>query len=189
MEDVYPTAQAAESAIRILLKRICENPDREGLVDTPARVVRSFEEMTCGYKEYAGDILKAIFSEHCDEIVLLRGVRFSSLCEHHLLPFTGVATVGYLPNDQVVGISKLARLVHCYARRLQVQERLTQQIAAALQEHLKPRGVGVVIRAHHHCMGCRGVEQPDAEMVTSAMTGLFRENAATKAEFMSLAKG
>jgi GTP cyclohydrolase I len=185
----HATVQTAMLAVRTLLLYIGEKPDREGLRNTPARVVRAYDEMMRGYKEDPKRILTAIFTENCDEIVLLRGVRFSSLCEHHLLPFTGVATVGYLPSGKVVGLSKLARLVECFARRLQIQERMTQQIAEALQEHLHPQGVGVVIRAHHHCMGCRGVEQPDAEMVTSAMTGLFRENAATKAEFMSLAKG
>lgn len=172
-----------------LLKWIGEDPTRDGLRDTPERVVRALKEMTRGYGEDPGDILSTVFDAEYDQIVVLRGIRFSSLCEHHLLPFTGQAAVGYLPGFNVVGLSKLARLVHCFARRLQIQERMTQQIAGAIQEHLKPLGVGVIVRAHHHCMGCRGVEQPSTEMITSAMTGVFRDLDAARAEFMRLAEG
>ncbi|MCI0393289.1 MAG: GTP cyclohydrolase I FolE [Acidobacteria bacterium] len=185
----FADAQTAWGAVLGLLYFIGEDPQRDGLRDTPARVARSLKEMTRGYAEDPRAILSATFDLECDEIVTLRGVRFASLCEHHLLPFTGIASVGYLPDKRVVGISKLARLVQCFARRLQIQERLTQQVAEAIQSHLEPRGVGVIIRAHHHCMGCRGIHQPDAEMVTSAMYGMFRDSVAARAEFMHLANG
>lgn len=177
---------SALAAVVELLYHIGEDPGREGLLDTPARVARALREMTSGYEEDPAEILGTTFDVACDELVVLRGIRFTSLCEHHMLPFTGTATVGYLPGARVVGLSKLARLVLCFARRLQVQERLTRQVARAIMEHLDAAGAGVVVRAHHHCMGCRGVKQPDAEMVTSAMLGAFRDDPAARAELLAL---
>jgi GTP cyclohydrolase I len=176
----------AERAVETLLRWVGEDPERDGLVDTPARVAKAFREMTSGYLEDPAEILSRTFEETSDEMVILRGITFQSMCEHHLLPFLGTATVGYLPG-KVVGISKLARLVNCFARRLQIQERLTRQIADAVQKHLEARGVAVVIRAQHLCMACRGVRQMESEMVTSAMLGTLRTDATSRAEFLRLA--
>ena len=173
-------------AVQSLLVGIGEDPAREGLRDTPDRVARSLLELTAGYRERPAAILRARFRARYDEMVVLRGVEFWSLCEHHLLPFHGTATVGYLPNGGVVGISKLARLVHCFSRRLQLQERMTAEIALAIQRHLKPRGAGVLVQATHLCMACRGVRTPGT-MVTSYLTGAFRR-ASTRAEFLSLGR-
>jgi GTP cyclohydrolase I len=183
------TTRALE-AVRALLYHV-EGPasDREGLDETPARVVRALEELTAGYAQDPGLILSKVFSESdgYDQMVVLRDIEFTSLCEHHLLPFSGTAVVAYIPQGKVVGLSKLARVVECFARRLQLQERMTQQIANAIDEHLTPQGVGVIVAAHHQCMGCRGVKQPRAEMVTSALRGaLLREDSA-RAEFLRLA--
>jgi GTP cyclohydrolase I len=170
-----------------LLQHIGEDVTREGLVDTPARVVKAYGEMTVGYHQDPKDILSRTFAMDSDEMIVMRNIRFASLCEHHLLPFTGTAAVAYVPREgRVVGASKLVRLVQCYAKRLQIQERMTSQIASAIQEHLKALGVGVVVKAHHQCMGCRGIEQPDAEMVTSCMLGCMREKPEARAEVMSL---
>ena len=177
--------RAAEAAVETLLRWMGENPQRDGLADTPSRVVRAWREMTAGYSEDAAEILSRTFEETSDELVILSGISFYSTCEHHLLPFYGTASVGYLPG-KVVGISKLARLVQCFARRLQIQERMTKQIAAAVAEHLDARGVGVVIKAHHLCMGCRGARQPATEMVTSSMLGTLREDAVSRSEFLRL---
>lgn len=153
---------------------------------TPERMARALAEMTQGYQIEPAAVLGTTFDVRFDEVVVLKGIRFTSLCEHHVLPFTGVAHVAYLPADRVVGLSKLARLVDAYARRLQVQERLTQQITNALMDVLKPRGAAAVIRGHHSCMGCRGVKQPDAEMVTSSMLGFFRTDKAARDELLRL---
>lgn len=177
---------AAEYGVRNLLILMGEDPEREGLRDTPARVLKAFAEMTRGYQADPAAILSTTFSEQSDEIVMVRGVRFTSLCEHHLLPFVGTVDVGYLPGEQVVGLSKLARLVECFAQRLQVQERMTRQIAEAIEQHLNALGVGVVVRAHHSCMGCRGVKQQDAQMITSAMLGVFRNRTEIRSEFLTL---
>jgi GTP cyclohydrolase I len=182
----FPAAEA-EEAVTALLRFIGEDPERDGLRDTPARVVKAWREMTAGYGEDPGEILSRTFAETSDEMVILRGISFYSTCEHHLLPFYGEAVVGYLPG-KVVGISKLARLVECFAKRLQVQERMTRQIAEAVEKHLEARGVGVVLRAHHLCMGCRGVRQEETEMVTSSMLGTLRTDAASRAEFLRLCK-
>ena len=176
----------AERAVETLLRWVGEDPRRDGLADTPARVAKAFREMTSGYLEDPAEILSRTFEETSDEMVILRGITFQSMCEHHLLPFLGTATVGYLPG-KVVGISKLARLVNCFARRLQIQERLTRQIADAVEKHLEARGVAVVIRAQHLCMACRGVRQMESEMVTSAMLGTLRTDATSRAEFLRLA--
>jgi GTP cyclohydrolase I len=169
----------------VLLGYLGEDASREGLRDTPARVVRAFEEMTCGYRENPETILATRFKENYDELVVVSEIPFWSLCEHHLMPFSGVAKVGYLPNGRVVGLSKIPRLVRCFARRLQVQERLTQEIALAMHHHLKPRGVGVVIRATHLCMVARGVGSR-GEMTTSCLLGAVRKSARTRSEFLAL---
>ena len=180
-----PTALEAERAVEVLLRLVGEDPQRDGLTDTPSRVVKAMLEMTAGYDESPEDILSKTFAEHSDELIVLRGIDFHSICEHHLLPFMGVAHVGYLPG-KVVGISKLARLVHCFARRLQIQERMTQQIAHAVETHLEATGVGVIVTAHHLCMGCRGVKLPATQLVTSAMLGTLRKSAETRSEFLRL---
>ena len=179
------TTSEAERAVEMLLRHIGEDPDRDGLRETPRRVVKALLEMTAGYDESPADILSKTFAEHSDELIVLRGIDFHSTCEHHLLPFQGVAHVGYLPG-KVVGISKLARLVHCFARRLQIQERMTQQIANAIETQLEARGVGVIVSAHHSCMGCRGVRLPATQLVTSSMLGTLRANAETRSEFLRL---
>ena len=177
-----------DAVVRIL-EHIGEDPNREGLADTPARVLKAFTEMTTGYHLDPATILERTFDVgDADELVVVRGIPFHSLCEHHLLSFTGTATVGYLPVDRVVGLSKIPRLVDCYARRLQVQERMTRQIADALVEHLGVETVGVVVRGEHSCMSCRGVGK-SAEMITSRLTGMLRDDAAARAEFMGLERG
>jgi len=177
--------ELANSAVATLLRYIGEDPGRDGLVDTPGRVVRAWREMTAGYAEDPAEILARTFDETSDELVILSNIAFYSTCEHHLLPFYGTASVGYLPG-KVVGISKLARLVQCFARRLQIQERMTKQIASSIAEHLDARGAGVVIRAHHLCMGCRGTRQPATEMVTSSMLGTLRDDPVSRSEFLRL---
>lgn len=176
----------AEAAMKQVIRHLGEDVDREGLKDTPARVIRALEEMTGGYQQDPASILATTFAERSDEIVILRDIEFYSTCEHHMLPFYGVAHVGYLPGARVVGLSKLARLVDCFARRLQIQERLTNEIADAMQTHLEARGVGVILTAHHMCMGARGVRRPSARMITSAMRGVFLDNPPARAEFMRL---
>jgi GTP cyclohydrolase I len=177
----------AVEAVTSLLRLIGEDPTRDGLVDTPKRVVRALMEMTSGYTLDPADVLTTTFDVGCDELVIVRDIEFSSLCEHHLLPFTGTATVGYLPGDFVVGLSKIARLVHVYARRLQVQERMTNEIAQALMAHAEPRGVAVVVEATHCCMATRGVRS-SGRMVTSALVGELRTNPELRAEFLTLGR-
>lgn len=183
-----PTREQAEDAVRTLLAWAGDDPAREGLLETPARVVRASEEFYAGYEQDPRDVLAKTFSEvgGYDEMVTVRDIRVESHCEHHMVPFTGVAHVAYLPDQRVVGLSKLARLVDLYSRRLQVQERLTVQIADAIEEVLQPRGVGVVIEASHECMTCRGVRKPGSTTITSRLTGAFREDAGTRWEFLSL---
>jgi GTP cyclohydrolase I len=180
----------ARQALREMLIALGENPDREGLQDTPDRVIRSWSEIYAGYGQDPAEILARTFEDvnGYDEMILLKDIPFHSTCEHHMLPFEGKAHVAYLPKDRVVGLSKLARLVDCFARRLQIQERMTREIARALMAHLQPEGCGVVIEATHGCMVCRGVKKEGARMVTSALEGEFR-NTATRAEFMSLIQG
>ncbi|MGY1736461.1 GTP cyclohydrolase I FolE [Geodermatophilus sp. SYSU D00684] len=181
----------AEAAVRELLLAVGEDPDRPGLRDTPARVARAYAETFAGLWQDPGEVLATVFDEDHDEMVLVRDIPMYSTCEHHLVPFHGAAHVGYIPGDdgRVTGLSKLARLVDVYARRPQVQERMTRQIADALAEHLKPRGVIVVVEAEHLCMGMRGIRKPGSTTVTSAVRGMFRESAATRAEAMSLVLG
>lgn len=182
------TNDSAENAVRDLLAFVGEDIEREGLLDTPGRVARALREMTGGYSIDVGALLQRTFvNDGYSGLVLVTGVDFVSVCEHHMLPFTGTAAVGYIPSpSHVVGLSKLARLVDAFARRLQVQERMTEQIADALVEHLEPEGVGVVLRAQHSCMACRGVRKAGAEMVTSSLRGALYESEA-RAEFMALA--
>ena len=173
-------------AVGNLLRDLGENPDREGLLKTPARFIDSMTFLTKGYKTSPEEILKkAIFHEDYQEMVIVRDIEVYSLCEHHLLPFYGRCHIGYIPNGRVVGLSKLPRVVDAFARRLQVQERLSNQISQAIQEHLKPLGVGVVIEAYHLCMMMRGVEKQSSYTLTSSMEGVFR-NAETRSEFLSL---
>lgn len=175
-----------ERAVREILIAIGENPDREGLLQTPNRVARAYAEMTAGMRAEPREHLKTIFNEQYDEVVLLRDIHFNSMCEHHLLPFTGKAHVAYLPAGKVVGLSKLARLVDDFARRPQVQERLTTQIADALMEELNPLGAACVLEATHTCMTIRGAKKAGAVMVTSALRGVFKENASSRHEILTL---
>jgi GTP cyclohydrolase I len=178
----------AEDAFRTILKWIGEDPGRDGLIETPGRLVRAYREYFAGYDEDPQDILSKTFSEvdGYDEMIVLRGVTFESHCEHHLAPIIGRAWVGYIPDKRVVGISKLARVVEIFSKRLQIQERLTAQIANAVEEVLKPCGVAVVVKAAHHCMIDRGVRKRGADLVTSRMLGVFRDQPQTRAEFLSL---
>ena len=183
-----PSRQQAEDAVRTLIQWAGDDPGREGLMDTPARVVRSYEEFFSGYDACPKTILERTFEETdgYDEIVLLRGIRFESHCEHHIAPIIGRAHVAYLPKRRVVGISKLARLVEIFAKRLQIQEKMTAQIANTIDEVLEPRGVAVVIEAAHHCMTTRGIHKPGAVMTTSRMLGGFRNDASTRHEFLAM---
>jgi GTP cyclohydrolase IA len=175
-----------ENAVREILFAIGENPDREGLLKTPNRVARAYGELMAGLQDEPRRHLKTVFNERYDEIVLLRDIEFHSMCEHHLLPFTGRAHVAYLPDGKVVGLSKLARLVEGFARRPQVQERLTTQIADAIMEELSPIGAACVVEAVHTCMTIRGAKKHGSTMVTSALRGIFKENPASRAEILSL---
>ena len=187
-KSLKPTRAEAEEAIRVLLRWTGDDPSREGLHDTPARVCRAYEAYGAGYGADPEEILSRTFSETegYDEMVVLRDIRLESHCEHHLAPIIGRVHVAYLPRNRVVGISKLARVVDAYAKRLQIQEKLTSQIASAIENSLKPRGVAVVIEAIHHCMTTRGVHKPGTSMVTSKMTGAFRDDPSTRREFLSL---
>ena len=178
-----------ERAVREILLAVGEDPDREGLQKTPARVAKSYAELMAGLFEDPRAHLRTVFRERYDEIVLLRDIEFHSLCEHHLLPFTGRAHLAYLPDGKVAGLSKLARLVDGYARRPQVQERLTTQIADALMEELNPVGVACILEAVHTCMTIRGARKPGSVMVTSALRGIFKENPASRAEVLALMGG
>ena len=178
-----------ERAVREILFAIGENPDREGLTETPARVARMYKELFGGLREDPSVYTKKYFTESYDEIVLVRDISFNSMCEHHLLPFMGKVHIGYLPAGRVLGLSKLARVVETISRRPQVQERMTEDIANLLTTELKVKGVGVVIEAVHTCMTIRGVRKPGSLCVTSAMKGAFRKNASTRAEFLALLNG
>ena len=178
-----------ERAVREILLAVGEDPDREGLLRTPARVAKAYGELLAGLREDPKAHLRTVFHEQYDEIVLLRDIEFHSLCEHHLLPFTGRAHVAYLPAGKVVGLSKMARLVEGFARRPQVQERLTTQIADALMEELQPVGAACVIEATHTCMTIRGARKPGSTMVTSALRGIFKDNASSRAEVLALING
>ena len=183
-----PSRGEALAAVETLLRWAGDDPDREGLVGTPDRVVKAYEDFFRGYAVDPVDLLQRTFEEveGYDEMVLLRDIRFESHCEHHMAPIIGRAHVGYLPKSRVVGISKLARVVDAYARRLQIQEKMTVQIARAIDEVLQPKGVGVVIEASHQCMTTRGVHKPGTSLVTSRMLGRFRSDASTRREFLAL---
>ena len=183
-----PSRNEAIAAVRTLIRWAGDDPDREGLLDTPDRVVRSYDEFYSGYAQDPKEILAKTFSEvdGYDEMIVMNDIRFESHCEHHMAPIIGRAHIGYLPDRRVVGISKLARLVEVYARRLQIQEKMTVQIADTLQEVLQPKGVAVVVEAAHQCMTTRGVHKPGVALVTSRMLGAFRKDAATRREFLAI---
>jgi GTP cyclohydrolase IA len=182
------TDTQAEEAFRTIIKWIGEDPNRDGLIETPARMVRAYREYFAGYDEDPEEVLRKTFTEvdGYDEMIVLRGVTFESHCEHHIAPIIGRVWVGYIPDKRVVGISKLARVVEIFSKRLQIQERLTAQIANAVDEALKPCGVAVVVKAAHHCMIDRGVRKRGADLVTSRMLGVFRDQPATRHEFLAL---
>jgi len=183
-----PSQSEAEAAVRTLIEWAGDDPDREGLKGTPERVVRAYEEFFSGYNEDPVDLLATTFEETAayDEMIVLRDIRLESHCEHHIVPILGKAHIGYLPSGRVVGISKLARIVEVFAKRLQIQEALTSQIADTIQEVLKPRGVGVVIEAAHQCMTTRGVRKPEVSMVTNRLLGSFRDDPTTRREFLAM---
>jgi GTP cyclohydrolase I len=183
-----PTRAEAEAAVRILIRWAGDNPDREGLLDTPKRVVKAYEEWFSGYHIDPVEMLQRTFeeTEGYDEVVLLRDIRFESFCEHHLAPIIGKAHVAYLPNKRVIGISKLARLIEIFGRRMQIQEKMTAQIANTLDEVLQPKGVAVIIEAQHQCMTTRGIHKPGVSMVTSRLLGAFRSNTDTRREFLAM---
>ena len=185
-----PTQSEAEAAVRVLIQWAGDDPDREGLLETPARVARSYRELFAGYESDPREYLERTFEEvgGYDELVILRDIRVVSFCEHHMLPFLGRAHVGYLPSDRVVGISKLARVVNGFARRLQIQEKLTAEIAQAIQDILKPKGVGVVIVSEHSCMTMRGVNTPGSRLTTSSLLGVVRDDPRTRQEFFELVR-
>ncbi|MFP6705407.1 MAG: GTP cyclohydrolase I FolE [Alphaproteobacteria bacterium] len=190
-QERRPSRAEAEDAVRTLIRWTGDDPTREGLAGTPERVARAYEEYFAGYHDDPVDILQRTFEEvdGYDEMVLLRDIRFESHCEHHMAPILGRAHIAYLPDHRVVGISKLARLVQVYAKRLQIQEKMTAQIANTIQEVLQPLGVAVVIEASHQCMTTRGVHKPGAALATSRMLGAFRENPATRREFLTMIRG
>src|SRR6476659_8454452 len=183
-----PPRQQAEDAVRTLIRWAGDDPTREGLRDTPARVARAYEEFFAGYEQDPREILKRTFSEveGYDEMIVMNDIRFESHCEHHMVPIIGKAHIGYLPDKRVVGISKLARLIDIYAKRMQIQEKMTVQIADTLQEVLRPKGVGVVVEAAHQCMTTRGVHKPGVGLVTSRMVGAFRDDPSTRREFLAV---
>ncbi len=185
-----PSAAEAEAAVRTLLRWAGDDPDREGLLDTPARVTRSYKELFAGYDTDPRKYLERTFEEvgGYDQLVVLKDIRVVSCCEHHMLPVIGRAHVAYLPRDRVVGISKLSRVVNGFARRLQIQEKLTAEIANAIQEVLNPHGVGVVIEAEHSCMTLRGVNTPGSSLITSTLLGVVRDDHRTREEFMRLTR-
>ncbi|MET0181867.1 MAG: GTP cyclohydrolase I FolE [Caulobacterales bacterium] len=185
------TQAEAEAAVRVLLEWAGDDPDREGLLETPARVARSYRELFAGYEADPRDYLSRTFEEvgGYDELVVLRDIPVVSFCEHHMLPFVGKAHVGYLPTNKVVGISKLARVVNGFARRLQIQEKLTAEIATAIQDILEPAGVGVVVEAEHSCMSMRGVHTHDSKLITSRLLGVVRDDPRTREEFLRLVRG
>lgn len=187
--EQFDGASGPEDAVVRLLQHIGEDPTREGLLDTPGRVIRAWSEITEGYAQDPAEVLSTTFDVGpADELVVVTGIQFDSMCEHHMLPFSGTVSVGYLPSGRVVGLSKIARLVEVFGRRLQVQERMTTQIAQSIMDHLGAEAAGVVIRGRHSCMACRGVKKP-ADMVTSAMLGKLRTDPAMRAEFFSLTNG
>ncbi len=189
-ESSHPTRSEAEEAVRTLIKWMGDDPTREGLIDTPRRVINSYAELFSGYTQDPSEILERTFEETdgYSDIVLLKDIRVESYCEHHLIPITGVAHVAYIPENRVVGISKLARTVELFSKRLQIQEKLTSQVANAINDTLKPKGVAVLIEAEHGCMTTRGVHKPGVNMVTKTLIGCFKDNSDVRTEFLSLIK-
>ncbi len=187
-KNIKPTRQEAEAAVKTLLSFVGENAERPGLLETPKRVVRAYEDWFSGYNDDPKEVLSKTFDEleGYDEIIMLRDIRIESHCEHHIAPFIGSAHVGYLPNKRVVGISKLARITRIYMKRMQIQEKLTAQIANCIQDVLKPKGVAVVVEAQHQCMTTRGIGTPGISMVTSQLLGKFRTDSSTRREFYSM---
>ena len=187
-DNKKPTREEAEAAVRTMLAWTGDSPDREGLIETPKRVVRAYEQFFAGYEMDPKQVLSKVFEEveGYDEMVIVKDIRVESHCEHHIVPILGKAHVGYLPNKRIVGISKLARVVDIFGKRLQTQEVMTAQIANVINEVLEPRGVAVVMNAKHQCMTTRGVHKPESSTITSTMLGAFRENPDTRAEFMNL---
>ena len=179
--------QDALAAMEVLLAYIGEDVTREGLTETPTRVIKSYEQLFSGYKDAAEKHLKVFEEDSCDEMVILKNIEFYSTCEHHFLPFYGKAHIGYIPDGRVVGISKLARVLDVFARRLQIQERITEQVTGALDEHLKPKGSACIIESAHFCMMCRGVQKQSSSMVTSSLTGVFRKPE-VRSEFIAMIK-
>lgn len=188
IETGKPDRAEVEDAFRTIIRWAGDDPERHGLIETPARAARAFEEYFAGYSQDPAQTLQKSFEEieGYDEMIVLRRIRFESHCEHHLAPIIGQAWVAYIPNGRVVGISKLARVVEAYAKRLQIQEKLTAQIANTINDVLKPQGVGVIVKAAHHCMTARGVHKPDTDLVTSRMLGCFRDNPLTRQEFLTM---
>jgi GTP cyclohydrolase IA len=186
-----PSRAEAEAAVRTLIAYIGEDPRREGLLETPERVVSAYDELFAGYGQCPADVLDRTFSEigSYDDLVLIKDIPFHSHCEHHMMSFTGTAHVAYLPVERVVGLSKIARLIEVYARRLQTQEHLTSQVATAIDQILKPRGVAVMMEAEHTCMSMRGVQKAGSATITTQFTGVFRENATEQARFLTLVRG
>ena len=186
-----PSREEAEAAVRTLIAYAGDYPDREGLIETPRRVIDAYDELFRGYHECPAEVLDRTFSEigKYDDFVLVRDISFNSHCEHHIMPFTGKAHIAYKPVERVVGLSKLARLVDVYARRLQTQEHMTSQIATALDQILKPRGTAVMMEAEHMCMSMRGVEKPGSKTITTQFTGSFRENLDEQVRFLSMVRG
>ena len=179
-----------EALVKQTLSEIGDDPEREGLIKTPERVAKSLKFLTRGYTQDINEVINgAIFTQDCDDMVIVKDIEFYSLCEHHMLPFFGKCHIGYIPKGRVFGVSKLARLVDVFARRLQIQERMTQQIAQQIFEIIEPEGVGVVVEAQHLCMRMRGVEKQNSKMITSSMLGSFRKETATRMEFLSLVNG
>ncbi len=186
-----PTREEAEAAVRTLIAWAGDNPDREGLVDTPKRVVKAYDEFFAGYKQNSNEVLDKVFEEVAgyDDMVLVRDIPFSSHCEHHMVPFVGTAHVAYYPSEGVVGLSKLARVVDVFAKRLQTQETMTAQIVEAIEDALSPRGVAVLIDAEHMCMSMRGVQKQGSSTITTRFTGIFRDEPSEQARFMSMLQG
>lgn len=187
---VRPSREQAEAAVRVLLGYLGDDPDREGLLDTPRRVISAYDELFGGYRERPADVLERTFSEigTYDDIVLVRDIPFNSHCEHHMMPFVGRAHVGYLPVDRVVGLSKIARLIDIFARRLQTQERLSSQIVTEIDTVLKPRGVAVMLEAEHSCMSMRGVQKAGSRTITTQFTGVFRDDPKEQFRFVNLVR-
>jgi GTP cyclohydrolase I len=175
--------------VRRLIEYIGDDPKREGLLETPSRVLRSYETLFSGYKQNPEDVIKVFEDGACNEMVLLKGVEFASFCEHHILPFIGQAHIAYIPNGKVIGVSKLVRILEIYARRLQIQERIGEQVTECLMKYLQPKGAACVLSAKHLCMSCRGVEKQHSTMITSSLKGVFLEDARTRSEFLSMIKG